>query len=242
MIFPGGVAVSVVRVYDWPTADGLCGGSPHMHLLCTEAYVVVEGSGAVQTLTVSGYAENPLTAGDVVWFPPGTVHRLLNYDGRLRVMVIMQNGGLPEAGDAVFTFPAAVLADPAAYRASAAGDDQARARSRRDLAVEGFLELRSQGAEAVAGFHRTALRLLVPLLDGLAERWRTTALAAAVETGDHLDNLRQGDVSHLRTARIVRAGSQARLGMCGHLDTYRTMPGGGGDQAPSAHPQARPPR
>lgn len=61
----------------------------------------------------------------------------------------MQNGGLPEAGDAVLTFPPAALADRDAYaRASAipgAGADpaarEAAAQARRDLAVEGFGEL-----------------------------------------------------------------------------------------------------
>src|SRR4051812_34273267 len=104
MMFPGGVGVSDLRVYDWPTADGLCGGSPHIHLLCAEAYVVVEGSGSVQTMTWQGYAETPLTPGAVVTFTPGTIHRLVN-DGGLRIVVVMQNSGLPEAGDAVFTFP-----------------------------------------------------------------------------------------------------------------------------------------
>ncbi len=39
--------------------------------------------------------------------------------GDLRITVLMQNGGLPEAGDAVFTFPPEVLADPGAYAAAA---------------------------------------------------------------------------------------------------------------------------
>ena len=108
---PGGVGVSGLTVYDWEAADGLCGGTPHMHLACSEAYIVIEGTGSVQTLTTSGYADTPLRPGDVVWFTPGTIHRLVN-SGGLRLVVLMQNSGLPEAGDAVFTFPAPVLADP----------------------------------------------------------------------------------------------------------------------------------
>jgi mannose-6-phosphate isomerase-like protein (cupin superfamily) len=121
--FPGAVGISDLRVYDWPTADGVCGGSPHMHLVCAETYVVTGGEGSVQTLTWSGYAETPLTAGSVVTFTPGTIHRLVNGDGRLRITVVMQNSGLPEAGDAVFTFPAAVLADAAANAGAAAVGD-----------------------------------------------------------------------------------------------------------------------
>src|SRR5262245_61519905 len=97
---PGAVGVSGLQVYDWPTADGLCGGSPHVHLACAEAYVVIEGKGSVQTLNTEGFASTPLRPGTVLWFTPGTIHRLVNDDG-LRIVVIMQNDGLPEAGDAV---------------------------------------------------------------------------------------------------------------------------------------------
>lgn len=86
------------------------GGSPHLHLVCTEAYVVTGGRGAVQTLSPDGYRDIPLEPGSVAWFTPGTVHRMVQ-GGALRVTVLMQNGGLPEAGDAVFTFPPEVLAD-----------------------------------------------------------------------------------------------------------------------------------
>ena len=101
---PGGIGVSHLRAYDWEAEDGVCGGSPHLHLACTEAYVVTGGRGAVQTLSVGGYAETPLEAGVIAWFAPGTVHRMVQ-GGGLRVTVLMQNSGLPEAGDAVFTFP-----------------------------------------------------------------------------------------------------------------------------------------
>lgn len=100
---PGGVGLSHISAYEWEAADGVCGGSPHLHLACTEAYVVTAGRGAVQTLTVEdGYTETPLEPGAVVWFTPGTVHRMVQ-GGGLKVTVLMQNSGLPEAGDAVFT-------------------------------------------------------------------------------------------------------------------------------------------
>ena len=62
------------------------------------------GSGAVHTISRDGAGIHPLAEGSVVWFSPGTVHRLVN-DGDLRLVVVMQNSGLPEAGDAVLTFP-----------------------------------------------------------------------------------------------------------------------------------------
>ena len=98
--FPGAVGLSQLQVYPWPTADHEHGGSPHMHLTCSECYVVVSGRGRLETLGYKGLMTAELQPGDVVWFTPGTIHRALN-DEDLRVIVVMQNSGLPEAGDAV---------------------------------------------------------------------------------------------------------------------------------------------
>ena len=117
--FPGATGVTLLDVYDWPTADGLRGGSAHIHLASTEGYVVLRGGGRLQTLGSHGYQEAPLRPGDCLWFTPGTVHRLVNDDGQLQILVVMQNAGLPEAGDCVLTFPPDVLADPARYQAVA---------------------------------------------------------------------------------------------------------------------------
>ena len=220
-IFPGGVGISGLSVYDWMAQDGACGGSPHLHLLCSEAYVVVAGEGQVQTLTGHGYMETSLTPGTVVSFTPGTVHRLVNGDGALQLVVIMQNDGLPEAGDAVFTFPAEILADPKVYAAAAAAPNEEAARRRRDLAIEGYLELRESGPAALAKFHRTALSLKHDRLETWRRRWEAAPLAAAQRTGDQLDSLRRGDVSYLLDATLSQRSPQPRLGMCGHLNTYR---------------------
>jgi hypothetical protein len=32
---PGAVGLSHLSAYDWEAADGVCGGSPHLHLVCT---------------------------------------------------------------------------------------------------------------------------------------------------------------------------------------------------------------
>ncbi|MCW2915716.1 MAG: cupin [Actinomycetia bacterium] len=224
MTFPGGVGISGLTVYDWETQDGVCGGSPHVHLVCSEAYIVIAGEGHVQTLTGSGYAETPLSAGTVAWFTPGTVHRLVNGDGRLRIVVIMQNDGLPEAGDAVLTFPARVLADPAAYAEAATADSAPAARRRRDLAIEGYLELRERvdagDMEALAEFHRAALRLKASLLADWRRRWEAGPLLAALRTGEQLDGLLTGDPAYLLDSAIEQRTPQPRFGMCGHLDTY----------------------
>lgn len=223
VIFPGGTAITGLSVYQWPAEDGRCGGSPHIHLTCTEAYVTISGEGSLQTLTTDGFKETPLTAGDVVWFSPGTVHRAINGDGDLRVVVIMQNGGLPEAGDAVLTYPSEVLADPEAYH------QERTPRERRDLAVKGFQQLvtavESGDTTAMVRFYKQATALVSDRLDDWAARWRTGAFEAARRTGEHIGALRTGDISHLvlgagvRTMQAPDVADQ-RYGMCGMLDVY----------------------
>ena len=43
------------------------------------------------------------------------MHQLVNDDGLLKVLAVMQNSGLPEAGDGALTFPPDVLADRVRY-------------------------------------------------------------------------------------------------------------------------------
>src|SRR5262245_3125233 len=112
---PGAVGVTYLKVYDTRAPDGLVGGSPHLHFACTEAYMVLNGRGAVQTLSASGREELPLELGRLLWFTPGLIHRLINLDGQLEILVLMQNAGLHEAGDAVLTFPPDLLANQRAY-------------------------------------------------------------------------------------------------------------------------------
>src|SRR5262245_42081359 len=152
---PGAVGVTHLRVYDTRAPDGLVGGSPHLHFACTEAYMVLAGRGAVQTLSADGFKELPLEAGRLAWFTPGLIHRLINLDGRLEILVLMQNAGLPEAGDFVLTFPQDVLADEHAYLDAASlapsghvyTSSAEAARRRRDLAVDGFTVLRERFEE-----------------------------------------------------------------------------------------------
>ncbi len=169
---PGGTSVSHVKVYDSVGPDGLAGGSPHLHTVCTEAYLVIAGEGMVQTLSGEGYAETPLVHGTIAWFSPGTVHRLVNLDGRLELYVLMSNAGLPEAGDMVLAFEPDVLADPDGYRAVAdlpvdgrttEGSPDAAMR-RRNLAVDGFIHWRraveTTGPPALNGLYAAAVELL----------------------------------------------------------------------------------
>jgi len=247
--FPGATGVTVLDVYDWIAPDGLSGGSAHVHLASTEGYVVVGGAGRLQTLSQRGYTETPLRAGDCLWFTPGTIHRLVN-DGQLRLLVVMQNAGLPEHGDAVLTFPPEILADPAAYARAASltstdatGPDgvdghadtdvdadpalAAAARRRASLAVEGYLALRervaAEGPAALEDFYAAALRLTRDRTGDWLGRWRTGALATAELTGTHLAEIGAQVPGHLELAslwRIDRPAAARGYGMCGRLTTY----------------------
>lgn len=241
-LLPAGVGLSRLRVYPWATEDNLHGGSPHLHLTCTECYAVLGGRGELHTLTADGLRRIPLEAGDAVWFTPGTIHRAVNIDD-LQVQVVMQNDGLPEAGDAVMTFPAEHLADPAAYGAAfSLGDGspverQQRAKARRDLAISGFERLvddvENGSGEALQEFYRAAAALVAGRLDTWEAAWRAKALAAAEATGEQIAALRRGDIGHLRQASVARiaAPEQDTLGMCGFLAVYprdrAERPGGG---------------
>ncbi|MCE7081931.1 cupin [Streptomyces sp. ST2-7A] len=259
---PGGVGISHITAYDWPAADGVCSGSPHLHLACAEAYVVTAGEGEVQTLTPflpeggsepgggtagsrppdagaapepRGYRAHPLTPGAVVWFTPGTVHRMVNRGG-LRVTVVMQNSGLPEAGDAVLTLPPEHLVDTETYARAVAlppPDDPAvgeAARRRRDLAVAGYTELR-RALEAgddgpLREFRAAAARLVAPRVAAWRERWRAGAMEAALRTGRVLDALERGEepdpvASRVRAVEPTRHGG---WGMCGRRQEYE-VPG-----------------
>ena len=200
-----------------------------MHLACSEAYVVTGGRGAVQTLTASGYEVTPLQAGTVAWFTPGTIHRLVN-EGDLRITVLMQNSGLPEAGDAVLTLPPEYLTDPETYAracaipADAPEEEQERcARARRDLALEGYRALRAaEGPQPLAAFHRAAAALVRPRIAEWRERWRQGAEASAAATGAQLDWLERAEAPHLTDAavRAEQPVAHGKFGMCGRLDVY----------------------
>jgi mannose-6-phosphate isomerase-like protein (cupin superfamily) len=228
--FPGAVGISDLTAYPWPTADDEHGGSPHMHLACTEAYIVIGGRGRLQTLDPTGPSSQELSPGDVVWFTPGTIHRAIN-DGDLHVLVIMQNSGLPEAGDAVMTFPSEHLtaeryAAAASVRDAEDRPSRERARQRRNLAVEGFTELLNQwrlgNHGALDEFYRQAAALVAPHLENWRQLIEDGAAATATAALEHVSALRNGDTTHLKDSGVNRIASPSEisLGMCGFLRAY----------------------
>jgi mannose-6-phosphate isomerase-like protein (cupin superfamily) len=232
---PGATGVTYLKVYDTLAPDGLYGGSAHVHFACTEAYIVVAGQGAVQTLGPTGFQETSLEPGKLVWFTPGMIHRLVNLDGQLEILVVMQNAGVPEAGDVVLVFPPAVLADRDASLIAASLAEGTRVYAtgleathrRRDLAIDGFTMLRTafeqQGITALAQFYRQAVSLIQPQLDRWHEIWQQGPHQEAAKTGHYLDQLAAGQIDHLLEASVQNHPAppdEPKLGMCGTLGVY----------------------
>jgi mannose-6-phosphate isomerase-like protein (cupin superfamily) len=231
---PAGVGISHLAVYDSEAPDGVRSGSAHVHLSCTEGYVVIGGRGRLQTLSPAGFQEIDLYPQQVVWFTPGVIHRLVN-DGDLTIIIVMQNGGLPEAGDCVLSLPDYYLSDRSRYREKADlpapehGHEvvDSHARQRRDLSVTGFIGLRDrlerEGPGALDGFYLNAAALVADDLARWRELWREGAVRAAETTGDQIDALRRGDLGYLALAGLheaqPRAGSP-RAGMCGRIVSF----------------------
>jgi mannose-6-phosphate isomerase-like protein (cupin superfamily) len=233
--FPGAIGVTHLKVYDSPGPNGVAGGSPHMHFACSEAYLVIKGRGSVQTLSSAGFREIPLRAGSLVWFTPGLIHRLINEDARLEIFAVMENAGLPEHGDSVFTFPSKHLRDEDSYWQVASlesggsflADPREAARKRRDLAVEGFhilrVELEKGGSLQV--FYGQAVRLMrskEPTWRGI---WEAGAVQTVQRTGTFLDQLNVGASDYLDEGAVFEVPvdpdrEERRLGMCGTLRPY----------------------
>ncbi|TDE38810.1 cupin domain-containing protein [Nonomuraea mesophila] len=244
-VFPGGTSVTRLSVYTGACADGLEGGTPHLHTASTEGYVVIGGHGALQTLDTHGFRETELAAGSTVWFTPGTIHRAVNRGG-LQVVVVMANAGLPEAGDAVMTFPPEIMADPGRYRAAAslpdgerpdgegpgsAGEEamEAAAMRRRELAVQGFRALAGSAAAGDLGplhrFYDHAVALVRPRVAAWRETFERTVAEQTRQTAAVLDALARGDGAHLRESELLESpqSAQSRWGMCGRLRTHDVL-------------------
>lgn len=230
--FPGAVGLTWLKVYDTVAPDGVRGGSPHVHLASAEAYITVVGHGEVETIGPEGFKTLELRPGGVVWFEPGIIHRLVNTSGDLEIFVVMQNAGLPEAGDAVMTFPDDVLSDPEAYRSTMAlaGEDTAarlvEAAARRDRAVEGFAALLDGDDVTRQSRYERFLARAVALRRDLVPQWRQLwegrPLDEAKRTGERLEEIAAGEISLLARARVASYMPEHEpvVGMCGNLGTY----------------------
>ncbi len=226
---PGAVLMTRLNVYASPAPDGQVGGTPHVHLTCTEMYVVLSGRGAVELLDKDGFARVEMSPHDALLFSPGTIHRLINPEGDLEILVIMQNSGLPERGDNVVTFREEWLSDDRSYAEAMTVNTLEDAYRRRDRGVEGFMQLkaafaesREAGQRALEKFYSYAAARTASRHAKWGEIVRQGAAAAAQETLSQLDQLQQQDISYLSQSSyaLIRQSNASKLGFCGHLDRY----------------------
>ena len=234
---PGGVGLTYVQVYDSQAPDGQRGGTPHIHLACTELYYVIRGHGAAEFVSATaGFQRCDLTPGAVVYFTPGTIHRLVSLDASLEILVVMQNGGLPEHGDVAFTFPTEILDEPVRYHAAAAARDLEEATRRRDLAVEGFSRLveqprtdRDTGLRHLRAFYERTLHLIQPRADAWPALVENGAARAVRATQQHIAAIASGDAQHLQRSCLAmlpgHTETPLRPAMCGAIRSYLTADG-----------------
>ena len=226
---PGGTLLTKLSVYDTPASDGQRGGTPHVHLVCTELYFVLSGSGAVESIDRNGFSRVELTPHAAYVFTAGTLHRLINPNGDLELLIVMQNSGLPEQGDNIVTFPTEILEDPSRFSNSMQAATLSDALRRRDTGVEGFLELKHAFATSLdAG--RTALdafyKLCIARTQSQHQNWyaRVThgAFEDAQESLQKVIALTRGHLDHLHrtNSELLPAPDSTQAGFCGHLGRY----------------------
>ncbi|MEZ4668289.1 MAG: cupin domain-containing protein [Anaerolineae bacterium] len=226
---PGATLMTRLNVYGTTAPDGQISGTPHVHLACSEMYVALSGRGAVELLDKDGFSRVELAAHDALLFSPGTIHRLINPDGDFEILVIMQNSGLPERGDNVVTFTDEWLANDERYAEAMTVKTLEDAYRRRDRGVEGFMQLKvafeesqEAGRAALEQFYECAAARTAVKQNQWGEMIRSGALAAAEETLEHLEQLKQHDVGYLsqNAYTVIRQSNANKLGFCGHLDRY----------------------
>jgi len=226
---PGAVLMTRLQVYDSVTPDGQIGGTPHVHLVCTEMYVVLSGGGAVEIIDKDGFSRVELKQHDALLFTPGTIHRLINPNRDLHILAIMQNSGLPERGDNVVTFVNEHLATDEAYRAAMKVSTLEEAYSRRNRGVEGFLQLKAafaasheEGLAALQRFYQFAEERTAQFRDEWHEIVQQGAMLEVNSSLSQLAQLKQGATNYLLTSAytMISTDEESKLGFCGHLNRY----------------------
>lgn len=227
---PAGIGLTQIKIYDTPGPDGIVSGGPHVHLVSSEIYVVLRGSGQMELLSMNGVEHIDLKPHEAVFFRPGTFHRAVNPNRDLEILAVMQNGGLPERGDFVLSFPHETLANPRAYAQALRATTLAEAHKRRDLAVLGYLEIRrafesspAQGQEALRKFYRAARNLIAPKVDGFEWVLKVGAQSELKASLDACDFIRSGRLDYLETsehAMLDPMNQPGQPGMSGELHAY----------------------
>ena len=226
---PGATLVTRLKVYDSATPDGQRGGTPHVHLLCTEMYFVTAGLGSVELLDWQGYRKTELKLHDALVFSPGTLHRLINPEGDLELLIIMQNSGLPERGDNVVTFEDELLRTDEAYQRAMRVSSFDEAQARRDRGVEGFTALKAAfeqsletGRKALNEFYTRAAERTTALRPNWQSVIEHGPLQEAQNSLAQLEHLSKGQHDYLKDAQQfhIGAGKFETPGFCGALNRY----------------------
>lgn len=224
---PGAVSLSNLQVYDATNSeDGQRGGTPHLHFVCTEMYVVRSGSGFVETIDRQGFSRYELRPGAVLVFTAGTIHRLINPQSDLELAVIMGNRGLPERGDAAVCFEPTYLKDPPTFTAAMSAQTMEQALVRRDRGVHGFLQLKeafkksqATGEQVYKAFCQQAMACVQPKTTQWADIVQIGAQADAQASLDCIQKLQHGDISALLDAaqQLHLPKQPHKPGFCGLL-------------------------
>ena len=222
-----GIGLTQLTVYDQrPAPDGLMSGSPHVHAVTDEGYYVMSGKGKVELHDLeNGFRTVDLLPGRYLQFPPGTLHRLVNSD-HLVILVVMGNAGLAERGDARIYFGKAVDDDPAEF-ARLTGLAKAKglegALDRRDAAIRaymGLLELWTKDRTAyfreLARFIGVHMKAAAGLRPGFAEAVEAGPVAWGKRFQKRVEGLPApaGEGSPLLH---IPPAETTTLGMCGLL-------------------------
>jgi hypothetical protein len=232
---PGGIGISLLKVYDREAPDGLVGGSPHIDLACAEGYYVVAGTGAVQILNPTGVrrdrAEPHRGLVRPRHEPPAGEQRRPDHphaDVEQRPAGGQRRGADLPAGAP--RRPGVVPRGDGARRhrrGAAPVRDDAQAPS-----LQGFQALRpaydADGPAALDDFYAAAAALVRPLVGDWRKRWEAGAKRLADPTGTAFDALEKGDPEYLRAAQlhgIPEPTETGRHGMCGRLETYEIAAG-----------------
>jgi len=221
-----GIGLTQLTVYDQrPAPDGLMSGSPHVHAVTDEGYYVMSGKGRVELHDLeNGFRTVDLSPGRYLQFPPGTLHRLVNTD-HLVILVVMGNAGLAERGDARIYFGQAVDDDPAEFDrlvglAKAKGLEGAL--DRRDAAIRAYMGLVELWTKDRPSYYTELARFIGVHMKAAAREAATFARAA--EAGPmawgqrfrkRIENLPRGSAEAGPILHVPPAGTT--LGMCGVL-------------------------
>jgi mannose-6-phosphate isomerase-like protein (cupin superfamily) len=222
----GGIGLTRLTVYDQrPAPDGLNSGSPHVHAVTDEGYYVLSGRGRVELHDLRlGFRTVELTPGRYLQYPPGVLHRLVNTD-HLVLLVVMGNAGLAEHGDARIYFGKKVDENPAEFArlvGLAAAEGLEGALKRRDAAVRAYLGLLDLWAKDRPAYFAELKRFIDVHMKAVAKL--RVDFSKAVETGP----VAWGETFRRRVADLPlnREESvpllyvpteQTTLGMCGIL-------------------------